>query len=180
LRCARCQGRNEKQCEQCGVRSCGRCTEGKHQCRVCGTERGADERDERKRRQDEIGSERGEGSEKKSERRAYGRRGIIIHRLGEAFVEEVTEMRRAEARGSGETEVGEELEFLARVRGWSEEEHSERTSELLAIEKDAALCRSVVKKGCILHIPALYYPRETPKYGVKTGWWYTPAARRCT
>jgi hypothetical protein len=168
LRCARCQGRNEKQCEQCGVRSCGRCTEGKHQCRVCGTERGAEERDERKRRQDEIGCGRGEESGKKSERRAYGRRGINIHRLGEAFVEEVTEMRRVEARGSGETEVGEELEFLARVRGWSlapsEEEHSERTSELLGIEKEAALCRSVVKKGCILHIPASHYPRETPKY----------------
>ena len=81
-------------------------------------------------------------------------------------------MRRVKERGSGEIEVGEELEFLARVRGWSEEEHSERTSELLAIEKEAALCRSVVKKGCILHIPASYYPRETPKYGVKTGWWY--------
>ena len=115
LRCARCQGRNEKQCEQRGVRSCGRCTEGKHQCRVCETERGAEERDERKRRQDEIGCRRGEESEKKSERRTYGRRGINIHRLGEAFVEEVparTEMRRVEARGSGETEVGEELEFL--------------------------------------------------------------------
>ena len=50
--------------------------------------------------------------------------------------------RKVEARGCGETEVGEELEFLARVRGWSEEEHSERTSELLVIEKEAALCRS--------------------------------------
>jgi hypothetical protein len=70
-----------------------------------------EERDERKRRQDEIGCGRGEGSEKKSERRAYGRRGINIRRLGEAFVEEVTEMRRVEERGSGETEVGEELEF---------------------------------------------------------------------
>ena len=38
-------------------------------------------------------------------------------------------MRRVEVRGGGETEVGEELEFLARVRGWSEEEHSERTGE---------------------------------------------------
>ena len=37
-----------------------------------------------------------------------------------------------------------------------------------------------MKKGCILHIPASYYPRETPKYGVKTGWWYTPAEEvRC-
>ena len=51
---------------------------------------------------------------------------------------------------------------LARVRGWSEEEHSERTRELLSIEKGDALCRSVVKKGCILHIPASYYPRDTP------------------
>ena len=69
---------------------------------------------------------------------------------------------------------------LARVRGWSEEEHSERTRELLSIEKGDALCRSVVKKGCILHIPASYYPRETPKYRVKTGWWYTPAEEvRC-
>lgn len=82
-------------------------------------------------------------------------------------------MRRVKERGSGEIEVGEELEFLARVRGWSEEEHSERTGELLATETGAALCRSVVKKECILHIPASYYPRETPKYGVKTGWWYT-------
>ena len=66
-----------------------------------------------------------------NESRNYGRRGINIHRLGEAFVEEVTEMRslRVEVRGGGETEVGEELEFLARVRGWSEEEHSERTGE---------------------------------------------------
>ena len=110
LRCERCQGRNEKECEQCEVRSCGRCTEGKHQCRKCGTERGAEERDERKRRQDEIGCG-GEEIGKKSERRAYGRRGINIHRLGEAFVEEVTETRRVEARGSGETEVGEELQF---------------------------------------------------------------------
>ena len=115
-----------------------------------------------------------------SERRTYRRKGINIHRLGEAFVGEVTEMRRVEARGSGETEVGEELEFLARVRGWNEEEHSERTGELLAIEKDTALCRSVVKKGCILHIPGSHYPRETPKYRVKTGWWYTPAEEvRC-
>jgi hypothetical protein len=70
-------------------------------------------------------------------------------------------MRRVEKRESGETELGEELEFLARVRGWSEEEHSERTSELLAIKKGEALYRSVVKRGCILHIPASYYPRET-------------------
>ena len=57
----------------------------------------------------------GEGSEKKGERRDYGRRGINIHRLGEVFVEEVTEMRRValEERGIRETEIGEELEFLA-------------------------------------------------------------------
>jgi hypothetical protein len=99
---------------------------------VCGTERGAEEREERKRRQDEIRCGRGEGSERKGERKAHGRRGINIHRLGEAFVEEVTEMRRVEKRESGETEVGEELEFLARVRGWSEEEHSERTNRRAA------------------------------------------------
>jgi hypothetical protein len=86
-------------------------------------------------------------------------------------------------RVSGETEVREELEFLARVRGWSEEEHSERTGELLAIEKGDVLCRSVVKKGCILHIISQLrtirerYPR---KYGVKTRWWYTHAEEvRC-
>ena len=78
---------------------------------VCGTERGAEERDERKRRQNEIGCGRGEGSEKKSEKRAYGRRGINIHRLGEAFVEEVTEMRRVEKRESRETEVEKSWSF---------------------------------------------------------------------
>ena len=80
-------------------RSCDRCTDEKHQCGVCGTEKGAEEREERKRRQGEIGCGRGEGSEKKGERKAHGRRGINIHRLGEAFVEEVTEMRRVRKRG---------------------------------------------------------------------------------
>ena len=121
---------------------CDRCTDGKHQCGVCGTERKAEEREERKRRQDEIGCDKGEGSEKKGERKAHGRRGINIHRLGESFVEEVTEMGRVRKGESGKTEVGEELEFLARVRGWSEEEHNERTREMLSIEKGEALCRS--------------------------------------
>ena len=50
----------------------------------------------------------------------------------------------------------------------------------MAIEKGARLCRSVVKEGCILHIPASFYPKETPKHGVETGWWYTPVEEvRC-
>ena len=90
------------------MRSCDRCTNGKHQCGVCGTERGAEEREERKKRQDKIGCGRGEVIEKRGERKAHGRRGINIHRLGEAFVEEVTEMRRMKKGESGETEVGDE------------------------------------------------------------------------
>ena len=80
-------------------------------------------------------------------------------------------MRRVRNGEKGEEEERERLEFLARVtsrvRGWSEEEPSERRRELLTIKEVGALCRSVVKKGCILYIPASYYPKETPKYGVK-------------
>ena len=115
------------------MRWCDRCIDRKHQCGVCGTERGAKKREERKRRQDEIGCGREEVSGKRGKRKTHGRKGINIHRLGEAFVEEETDMKRVRKGESGETEVGEGLEFLAEVRGWSEEEHSERTRESLII-----------------------------------------------
>ena len=68
------------------MRSCDRCTDGNHQCVVCGTDRGAEDREERKRRQDEIGCGIGEVSDKWGRRKAHGRKGINVHRLGEAPV----------------------------------------------------------------------------------------------
>ena len=52
-------------------------------------------------------------SDKRGGRKSHGRKVIDIHRLGEAFVEELTEMRRVRNRESRNTEAGERLEFLA-------------------------------------------------------------------
>jgi hypothetical protein len=50
---------------------CARCTDGHHQCGVCGTERGAEEREERKRKQEEIGYLIGNVGDKKEGRKVY-------------------------------------------------------------------------------------------------------------
>jgi hypothetical protein len=114
--------------------------------------------------------------EKKYGKDSHCRKGINMHKLGEAFVGEVLKVREGKSREDG---LGKGLEFLARVRGWDEASGVRRRQKLLAYDTEIKLCRALVQTNNILQIPKSYYPRTKPIFEkddgtTEGGWWYRP------
>jgi hypothetical protein len=56
-----------------------------------------------------------------------------MHRLGESFVESVSDVRRRATVDGKATAPGESLEFLAQIRGWQSEARKQRRDQLLQL-----------------------------------------------
>jgi ribonuclease HI len=114
--------------------------------------------------------------EKKYGKDSHCRKGINMHKLGEAFVGEVLKVREGKSREDG---LGKGLEFLARVRGWDDASGVRRRQKLLAYDTEKKLCHALVQTNNILQIPKSYYPRTKPIFEkedgtTEGGWWYRP------
>ena len=58
---------------------------------------------------------------------------VNMHRLGESFVEKVTDVRRRVTVDGKAAAPGESLEFLALIQGWQSEARRERREQLLRL-----------------------------------------------
>jgi hypothetical protein len=56
-----------------------------------------------------------------------------MHRLGESFVEKVSDVRRRVTNDGDAIAPGESLEFLAHIRGWQSEARKQRREQLLQL-----------------------------------------------
>ena len=59
-----------------------------------------------------------------------------MHRLGESFVEKVSDVRRRATVYGQAGAPGESLEFLAHIRGWQSEARKQRRDKLLQLDSD--------------------------------------------
>ena len=66
--------------------------------------------------------------------------GLNMHKLGEAFVGEVLQVRKGTNK---EDSLGKRLQFLARVRGWDVESGANRRNRLLTYSTEKELCREL-------------------------------------
>ena len=62
----------------------------------------------------------------------FRKKGINMHKLGEAFVGEVLQVRKGTSK---EDSLGKGLQFLARVRGWDVELGASRWNRLLTYDR---------------------------------------------
>jgi hypothetical protein len=96
-----------------------------------------------------------------------------MHRLGESFVEKVSDVRRR-ATVDGQTAApGESLEFLAHIRGWQSEARTKRRDKLLQLDSDLGLrvALTVAAGADIFFIPEIHFAGETKELDDE-GWWY--------
>jgi hypothetical protein len=57
-----------------------------------------------------------------------------MHRLGESFVESVSDVRRRATVDGKATAPGESLEFLEQIRGWQSGARKQRRDQLLQLD----------------------------------------------
>ncbi len=112
VRCVGCQVRYAGTCRQCHLRWCTLCRQDKEEWDVCSVPLA-------------LKADPGAGRAKSSTQRlrAKGVKGaevtsVNMHRLGESFVEKVSDVRRRVTVDGKAAAPGESLEFLAHIRGW--------------------------------------------------------------
>jgi hypothetical protein len=98
---------------------------------------------------------------------------VNMHRLGESFVEKVSDVRRRATVDGQAAAPGESLEFLAHIRGWQSEARKQRRDKLLQLNSDIGL--KVALTGAagadIFFIPEIHFAGETHELDDE-GWWY--------
>ena len=98
---------------------------------------------------------------------------VNMHRLGESFVEKVSDVRRRATVDGQAAAPGESLEFLAHIQGWQSEARKQRRDKLLQLDSDTGL--RVASTGAagadIFFIPEIHFAGETPELDDE-GWWY--------
>jgi len=98
---------------------------------------------------------------------------VNMHRLGESFVERVTDVRRRVTVDGKVTAPGESMEFLALIQGWQSEARRERRERLLKLNDIGlrmALEHATVKD--VFFIPEVHFAEEKPMLADDDGWWY--------
>ena len=100
------------------------------------------------------------------------RRIVNVHQLGRRFVKEVTDVRKDPSAGDERRGPGEELQFLATIRGWGDVESAQRKEALMQM---GTVGLKVALQGAagtdIFLIPRKHFPQETPE-DHEDGWWY--------
>ena len=97
---------------------------------------------------------------------------VNMHKLGESFVEKVSDVRRRATVDGKAAAPGESLEFLAHIRGWQSEARRQRRDQLLQLNDiglGVALTRAA--GADIFFIPEIHFARKTPELDDE-GWWY--------
>jgi hypothetical protein len=123
----RCQVRQAGSCRQCHIGWCTLCQQEKGECDVCSVPIA-------------LTTNPGVGGAKSYAQRllAKGMKGaevasVNMHRLGESFVEKVSDVRRRATVDGRAAAPGESLEFLAHIRGWQSEARKQRRDKLLQV-----------------------------------------------
>ena len=109
---------------------------------------------------------------------AKGTRGAVVtsvnmHKLGESFVEKVSDVRRRATVDGKAAAPGESLEFLAHIRGWQSEARRQRRDQLSQLGSIGL--RVALEKAAgedIFFIPQVHFATETPALVDDEGWWY--------
>ena len=97
---------------------------------------------------------------------------VNMHRLGESFVEKVSDVRRRATVDGQAAAPGESLEFLAHVRGWQSEARRQRRDKLLQLNDIGLRVALTGAAGAdIFFIPEIHFSGETPELDDE-GWWY--------
>ena len=92
---------------------------------------------------------------------------VNMHRLGESFVEKVSDVRRRATVDGKAAAPGESLEFLAHIRGWQSEARRQRRDQLLQLGS-IGLRVALEKRsrgGHLLHLPSALRHRDTSASG---------------
>ena len=98
--------------------------------------------------------------------------GVNMHRLGESFVEKVSDVRRRSTVDGKAAAPGESLEFLAHIRGWQSEARKQRGYQLLQLNDIGLRVALTRAAGAdILFIPEVHFARQTPELDDEE-WWY--------
>ena len=98
---------------------------------------------------------------------------VNMHRLGESFVEKVSDVRRRATDDGEAIAPGESLEFLAHIRGWQSEARKQRRDQLLHLNDIGLRVALENAAGAdIFFIPEVHFAQETPGLEDDEGWWY--------
>ena len=148
-----CQVRYAGTCRQCHLRWCTLCQQDKEECDVCGVPLALTV---------DLGAGRAKSSTQRL--RAKGVKGaevtsVNMHRLGESFVEKVSDVRRRVTVDGKAAAPGESLEFLALIRGWHSEVRGKRRERLL--HRTEGSIRKCGGGGHLLHPRSALCQRET-------------------
>jgi hypothetical protein len=98
---------------------------------------------------------------------------VNMHRLGESFVEKVSDVRRRVTVDGKAADPGESLEFLALIQGWQSEVRGKRREQLRRLN-DIGLrvaLENATEKD-IFFIPEVHFAEEKPMLADDDGWWY--------
>jgi len=167
VRCGECQVRYTGTCRQCHLRWCTLCQQDKEECDMCRVPLALTA---------DLGADRPKSSTQRL--RAKGVKGaevtsVNMHRLGESFVEKVSDVRRRATVDSKVAAPGESLEFLALIRGWQLEVRGKRREQLLLLN-DIGLrvaLENAAEKDTFF-IPEVHFAGEKPMLADDDGWWY--------
>jgi hypothetical protein len=89
---------------------------------------------------------------------------VNMHRLGESFVEKVSDVRRRATVDGKAAAPGEALEFLAHIRGWQSEARKQRRDQLLQLNDIGLRVALTRAAGAdIFFIPEVNFVMETPE-----------------
>jgi hypothetical protein len=162
----RCQVRQAGTCRQCHLGWCTLCQQEKGECDVCSAPITSTTN---------PGAEDGKSYTQRS--KAKGMKGdevisVNMHRLGESFVENVSDVRRRATVDGKAAAPGESLEFLAQIRGWQSEARKQRRDQLLQLN-DIGLRVALTRAAGtdIFFIPEVHFAGETPEQDDER-WWY--------
>ena len=164
--CVGCQVRYRGTCQQCQLRWCTLCQQNREECDVCGIPLML------------TADREASGAKTSTQRPAKRPRDtevmtVNMHRLGESFVERVTDVRRRVTVDGKVTAPGESMEFLALIQGWQSEARRERRERLLKLNDIGlrmALEHATVKD--VFFIPEVHFAEEKPMLADDDGWWY--------
>ena len=109
---------------------------------------------------------------------------VNVHKLGENFIEDVSDVRWSLRPQSVDDKPGELLQFKANIRGWKGEDRVARRKELLSLKTDIGFRNALLQANTsdLLFLPQAMWPSMQPTQGEK-GWWYrvkdTVRFRKC-